>query len=92
MLIAGKEGIVSTSIDYGYAVPPGDPPFTIRDHFAGLAMQGYVASGQGPEIADELKEEGMDGADAITESLRLMTRLAYVTADEMLKARKDVQP
>jgi len=48
---------------------------TLRDHFAGLAMQGLIASPRGP----------VDGG-TITDSW--VAENAYIVADAMLKARE----
>ena len=62
-----------------YAVPAGDPPFTLRDHFAGLAMQAIIAKFPAELVETDLtpSKEEMDTA-----------RGAYVYADAMLAARK----
>ena len=52
---------------------------TLRDHFAGLAMQ---------EILSSQYEDGIYVGDADNDSEHLCARGAYIMADAMLKARK----
>ena len=52
------------------------PGMTLRDHFAGLAMQGMLTTSGAPAL------NGLDGYEAIT------AKAAYKLADEMLKVRE----
>lgn len=60
-----------------YAKDPivvGPPPMTLRDYFAGLAMQGDIV----PSELDCLRQESMDS----------IAQAAYKLADAMMKARE----
>jgi hypothetical protein len=64
--------------DGGYAFPTHEDMqegMTLRDHFAGLAMQGLIASPRGPA-----------NGGTITDSW--VAENAYIVADAMLKARE----
>lgn len=60
----------------------GVPGMTLRDHFAGLAMQGELAA----MIMDEEGNSGMD-LQVVDSSLLKLTKHWYRIADFMLKAR-----
>lgn len=56
---------------------------TLRDHFAGLAMQGYIAyMGCGPDRVDQI------GADDNEPNKTVIARCAYKIADAMLAERE----
>ena len=54
------------------------PGMTLRDYFAAKAMQGFASEAQGL---------GKAGDDLIREQFDFVSRLSYVMADAMLKAR-----
>jgi hypothetical protein len=56
------------------------PGMTLRDHFAGLAMQGMWAGGLVPLFATK--------PDADHRDFMAVSRKAYAMADAMLKARE----
>ena len=58
------------------------PPLTLRDWFAGLAMQGLLTSGQKDFGIKVVQEHGIDRDERITISER-----AYELADALLTQR-----
>ena len=66
-----------------------EPGMTLRDYFAGQAMQGLVASAF-KHLATERAEEGpvTDGATAI---MKEVGATAYIIADAMLAEREGRQ-
>lgn len=54
----------------------------LRDWFAGMALQGMLASESAVAVMMQIsKEKGLDAGE-------VTTRTAYIIADEMLKERK----
>ena len=57
---------------------------SVRDHFAGLAMQGYWAS----QTEESCSLDWMQANPELESSqLRIVAELAYAQADAMIKAR-----
>ena len=63
---------------------------TIRDHFAGLAMQ--IADERDTPVLVAKKELGLDRTveyDAVIHWPKLIAKRAYIIADAMIAARKE---
>lgn len=80
-------------------VPHGAPHFSIRDHFAGLVIQGIIARNG---LVDYKVNDNPDGMDDTIENISMdeggdepvcscigEARAAYQIADAMLLARKE---
>jgi hypothetical protein len=63
----------------------GAPGMTLRDHFAGLAMQGHWASQTEESCSLDWMCSNPELADG---QLRIVAKLAYAMADAMLIARE----
>ena len=64
-----------------------NPGMTLRDWFAGMALQGMISNTE--TLVAMLKlSEGFDGHGNKTEAPVLIVNTAYEYADEMLKARE----
>jgi hypothetical protein len=63
---------------------------SLRDHFAGLAMQAWVSAGAFNQAAEDmLKKAGIKGTET-TEGF--LAHTAYAMADAMLKERGEDEP
>jgi len=66
------------------AMLEGVGAMTLRDHFAGLAMQGEIA---GDIQSDLPKEENESWEDALARDMKRRAEWSYAMADAMLEAR-----
>lgn len=68
-------GFLDPMAGYGWAVDP-DPGMSLRDHFAGKAMEALVA------------HFGRGGTETVSDKYAEISRESYALAAEMLKARE----
>ena len=89
---------MSNEIDDGgpaFPMPAGPEPagfthynegMSLRDHFAGQAMQGMLADGGYEQLAREVRDGLADDEMGMVD---VVSQVSYIIADAMIKARKE---